>query len=372
MEPEDIPGYHWPADRRDPDPARRAAARAWTETLGRAGWAAPHWPRAHGGGGLGPWEQVALQEECMRAGVPLVGGIGLSMLGPTVIRHGRPEQLARHLPAILDGSVAWAQGFSEPGAGSDLAAVATVAERDGDDYIVRGQKVWISAAQYADWLCLLVRTDPAAARHRGLSFLLLPADAPGVTIRPIEDMSGAHPFNEVFLDGVRVPAAQRVGEEHGGWAVAMTMLDVERSGVLGVERLGLLLRDLLATAAAHRPRGAARAQVADRAVEVAVARQLALRTVSNEAAGTPLSHEASVNQLVRAELHQRLARTAMAVAGLWGNLWCAPPSATDARGATAAAAAQEYVRAVAQTVMSGTPEIQRTVIATRGLGLPRG
>jgi hypothetical protein len=320
-------------------------------------------------------EHAIFDEEMASARVPSVGGIGVSMMGPTLIAFGSAQQQQQHVPRILSGEVAWAQGFSEPGAGSDLAALSTTATRDGDAYVLRGQKIWTSAAQYADWLCVLARTDPEAPRHRGLSFFLVDVRSPGVTIRPIADMSWSHPFNEVFLDDVRVPAANLVGEEHRGWYVAMGMLDFERSGVAGAIKDRLLVEDLLPLARGAKDgcttplrsdaTAALRSEIAARYIEGGVAYQLAMRTVSMQAAGELPNYEAAVNQMVRAEFYQRIAQTSANALGLYANLW------NWEQEPAVAAITREYVRASPQTVLSGTSEIQRNVIATRGLGLPR-
>ena len=232
LEPEDVWGYNWPVDLRSDDPARAAGARLWAAALAERGWIAPRWPAEYGGAGLSAMEEFILQEEMMRARVPTVNGIGAFLLGPTLLEHGTDEQRARHLPAIARGEVTWAQGFSEPEAGSDLASLRTRAVLDGDDYVVNGQKVWTSLGQYADWLFVLVRTDPDAdPRHRGITFLLVDAGSPGLTIRPITDIRGTAPFCEIFFEDVRVPVANRVGEENRGWYVAMTALSFERAGI---------------------------------------------------------------------------------------------------------------------------------------------
>lgn len=372
LEPEDVYGFHWSADRASNDAKRRAAVAAWTDALGERGWVAADWPREYGGAGLGVVEQAIFGEELARAGVPMAGGIGVTMLGPTLIAHGTDDQRRQHLSQILRGEVSWGQGFSEPAAGSDLASLSTRAERDGEHYVINGQKTWTSAGQFADWFCVLVRTDPEQPRHRGLSFLLVDARTPGVTVRPIADMGGAYPFNEVFFDDVRVPVSQRVGEAHRGWYVAMAMLDFERSGIGGavkhrqyVERIVGAMRS---EGACHvrADRTSLRAAVAARYIESEVGHHLALRTVSMQAAGVLPNHEASVNQLFRSELHQRVAGTAINAFGLHGQLW------SFDRGPLAAFPAREYVRAVPATLLSGTSEVQRNVIATRGLGLPRG
>ena len=233
LEPEDVLGYDWAADVDSDDPKRRAAARAWAAALAQKGWVAPHWPEAYGGAGLGPMEEFILHEELMRARVPTVNGIGAFLLGPTLLMHGTEEQKQRFLPGIARGEIRWAQGFSEPDAGSDLASLRTRAVREDDHYVVNGQKVWISLGQHADWMFILVRTDtePGGRRHRGITFLLVDVETPGLTIRPIEDRRGAAPFTEVFFEDVRVPVANRVGEENRGWYVAMATLTFERSGI---------------------------------------------------------------------------------------------------------------------------------------------
>ena len=371
LEPEDVYGYNWPADRRSDDPERREGAMAWAAALAERGWVAPHWPREYGGAGLTVMEELVFAEEFARAGVPMAGGIGVTLLGPTLIEHGTEEQRREHLPKILSGEVVWAQGFSEPESGSDLASLRATAVRDGDDYIVNGQKIWTSHAQYSDWLFALVRTDPDAPKHRGISFLLMDITTPGVTVRPIPDMRGDVPFNEIFLEDVRVPAANLVGEENRGWYAAMTTLDFERSGIGGIikyerelARLTQAVRERSLTAAAAR-RASVRAEIAQRHIELAVLRNLALRTVSLQASGAIPNHEASVNFLFSAEFHQRLAATGMKALGPSGALLNGGSAPLDA------IFGHDYLEASPHTILSGTSEIQRNVIATRGLGLPR-
>lgn len=372
MEPEDVWGYNWPADRVAEDPARGDGARQWAKALADKGWIAPHLPREYGGAGLSALLEFVLQEEMMRARVPTVNGIGAFLLGPTLLAHGTAEQKTEHLPRIASGEVTWAQGFSEPGAGSDLASLRTRAVRDGDEYVVTGQKVWTSLGQYADWLFLLVRTDPDAAKHKGITFLLLDAKTPGVTVRPITDIRGAAPFSEIFLDEVRVPVANRVGEENKGWHVAMDALSFERAGIGACVKMEQALADLvtyLRSAEGGRfvraDRGVLRHEIARRYTEIRIAYNLARYTVSVQAKGGVPGYEASVNQLFGAELLQRLARTGASAFGPFSQLWQredAPLHATYA-----------HLRAdaVAATFLGGTTEIQRNVIATRGLGLPR-
>ncbi|MPZ97960.1 MAG: hypothetical protein GEU80_01270 [Dehalococcoidia bacterium] len=373
VEPEDIPGYNWPADRVSYDPVRRRAAIEWAEALAERGWVAPHWPREYGGAGLTVLEQYIFNEEMAQARVPMVGGIGVALVGPTLIVYGTEEQKRQHLPRILSGEVAWAQAFSEPAAGSDLAALQARAVREGDEYVVTGQKIWTSGAQYADWMCVLVRTDPEAQKHRGISFLLMDVHTPGITVRPLTDMTWSEPFNETFLDDVRVPVEDRLGEEDRGWYVAMTMLDFERSGIGGAVGYRKSLEDLIEFIRGAEARdqlradwpGAVRLEVADRHIEVDVLHQFAARTVDVQARDEVPNYEASVNKLFGSETHQRLARTGTKAFGLYGNLWQREGAPLDA------AFTRDYVTSVPHTVFSGSSEIQRRVIATRGLGLPR-
>ena len=366
----------WVFDRRSPDPELREAARAWARALAERGWAAPHWPAEYGGAGLSAIEQFVFGEEMARARAPAVGGNGVAMLGPTLIVHGSEAQRRELLPRLLSGECVYAQGYSEPGAGSDLASLSTRAVRDGDGYAISGQKIWTSGAHCADALFLLARTDPEAPKHRGISFLLLPdIRAPGIEVRPLPDMTGAHYFNEVFLDRAHAPAALRVGEEHRGWYVGMTLLDFERAGVAGAiahERTLELLTGFLAGPGGARRRRAqgwasARAAIADRWIEAAVARQLSLRIASLQAAGRTPGHEASMGKLFGAELAQRIALAGARALGLHAALWPGDPRAPlDGNFAWLC------VRLVPITISGGSSEIQRNVIAARGLGLPRG
>jgi alkylation response protein AidB-like acyl-CoA dehydrogenase len=374
LEPEDVDGYEWVIDARGDDPERRNAAMAWAADLAARGWVAPHWPEAYGGAGLDVMKEFILHEEMMRARVPTVNGIGVFLAGPTLLAHGTEAQRRRHLPPIARGEETWAQGFSEPGSGSDLAGLRSRATRDGDHYIVSGQKVWISQAEHADWLMVLVRTDPAAAKpHRGITYLIVDARTTGVTVRPIEDIRGAAPFAEVFFDDVRVPVENRVGEENRGWYVAMSTLGYERSGIGSVIRYELRLRRLIELITSEdaarylRPdwRESIRHEIAQRMIEIRVLYNLALYSVSKQEAGEAPDYEASINQLFSAELHQRLAGTAAKAFGPYGQLWQRSGAPLEALFT------HDLIGSVASTFLGGTAEIQRNVIATRGLGLPR-
>ena len=366
----------WVFDRYSEEPELREAAREWASALAERGWVAPAWPAEYGGAGLTSIEQFVFGEEMARAHAPPVGGNGVVMLGPTLIVHGSEAQRREVLPRMLAGDYVYAQGYSEPGAGSDLASLATRAERDGDEYVINGQKIWTSGAHHADALFMLVRTDPSAPKHRGISFLLVPKiDTPGIEVRPLLDMTYGHYFNEVFFENVRVPVAQRVGEENRGWYVGMTLLDFERSGVAGAvahEQNVAQLAGFLASAegAAYRRTGgwaSARAELAERWIEAGVSRQLSLRIASMQAAGLTPNQEASMGKLFSTELGQRIARTGMRALGLYGLLWRDEPRAPLRGNFT-----YLYVRLVPITISGGSSEIQRNIIATRGLGLPRG
>ena len=364
----------WQADRKAADPALRETAKTWADALAENGWIAPAWPKQYGGGGLSYMEQFIFNAEMAHANAPAVGGMGVSMLGPTLIVHGTEEQRQEHLPRILSGEVAWAQGYSEPGSGSDLASLQTRAVRDGDEWVINGQKIWTSGAHFAEWLFALVRTDPEAPKHRGISFMIMDLKTPGLSLRPIIDMAWKHPFNETFFEDVRIPTRNLVGEENRGWYVGMTLLDFERSGVgLAITyRRGLRQQmDAMKDAARSFVRsdfGAMRLEFADRVIEAEVLYNFALRIVSMNTQGIVPNYEASVNKMFGSELHQRVARTGTKAWGLYGNIWD-PKSPHAPMRATHV---QDYVVSVPHTIFSGSNEIQRNVIATRGLGLPRG
>jgi alkylation response protein AidB-like acyl-CoA dehydrogenase len=356
----------WEFDRKSEDPAAREAAEKWRVALTSKGWVAPQWPQEYGGAGLSAMEQFVLNQELAQAGAPNVGGSGVSLLGPTLIVHGTEEQKATYLPPILNGECAWAQGYSEPGSGSDLASLQTRAVRDGDDFIVNGQKIWTSGAHTADAIFLLVRTDPEAPKHRGISFLLIDdIHTPGLSVRPLVDMGGRHYFNETFFEDVRVPADHLVGEENRGWYVGMTLLDFERSNIGGaVGSRRMLTRIVDDLAAVEGASDATRGEIAERYIETEVMFQFSFRIISLQQRGIVPNYEASMSKLFNSELGQRLAQTATRAFGLRAQGWGA-----DGLGARYG---ETYIRMVPATIRGGTSEVQRNVIATRGLGLPRG
>lgn len=358
----------WENDRKSADPVAKQAAIDWHAALAERGWVAPHWPKEYGGGGMSAMEQSILNQEFANAGAPAVGGSGVAMLGPTLILHGNEDQRKKYLPPILAGEATWAQGYSEPGAGSDLASLQTRAVRDGDEFVVNGQKIWTSAAHTADAIFALVRTDPQAPKHRGISFLLIDdIKSPGISIRPLVDMNGRHYFNEVFFEDVRVPAANLVGEENRGWYVAMTLLDFERSnigGAIGARRTLRRMLDIVQAdpvLARRLDASTLRHEVAQRFIEAEIMYQFSMRIISMQNKGQLPNDEASMAKLYNSELSQRVAQTCMQVMGLRGQL-------TEGEESFA----RMYLGMVPATIRGGTSEVQRNVIATRGLGLPRG
>ena len=360
----------WEFDRKSPDAEARQAAIDWHAALAERDWVAPHWPKEYGGGGMSSMEQFVLNQEMARAGAPPVGGSGLAMLGPTLITHGNDEQKARYLPPMLRGEVTWAQGYSEPGAGSDLASLQTRAIRDGDEFVLNGQKIWTSGAHTADAIFALVRTEPEAPKHRGISFLLIDdIKAPGISIRPLTDLGGRHYFNEVFFEDVRVPVRNLVGEMNRGWYVAMTLLDFERSnigGAIGAKRtLGRLMEQVKADPILRRRLASStlRHEIAQRYIETEVMYQFSLRIISMQNRGQIPNDEASMAKLFNSELSQRVAQTCMQVLGLRGQV---------IEGEDESSFGRLYLGMVPATIRGGTSEVQRNVIATRGLGLPRG
>jgi alkylation response protein AidB-like acyl-CoA dehydrogenase len=308
-------------------------------------------------------EQFIMNEEFAEAGVPgNVGGFGVMMIGPTIIEHGTEEQKEEHLTKILKGEIIWCQGYSEPGAGSDLASLQTRAVRDGDDYVINGQKIWTTGAQFADMMYMLVRTDPDAPKHRGITYLLVNMKGPGVTVRPLTTLAGTQTFNEVFFEDVRVPVKNRIGEENRGWYVGTTTLDFERSSIgsaVGVRKqLEGLIRQAKEGKEASLQAPAVKREFVDRWIEAEVAKMLSYRVVSMQAHGKIPNHEASMCKLFSSELSQRIANLSMHMYGMHGNV--------------RNRAAMGYMQAVSSTIAGGTTEVQKGIIATRGLGLPRG
>jgi alkylation response protein AidB-like acyl-CoA dehydrogenase len=336
----------------------------WEKLLGSAGWIGLGWPTEHGGRGASLVQQVVFAEEYARAGAPArVGHIGENLVAPTVIQFGSAEQQRRFLPMILAGEELWCQGYSEPNAGSDLANVQTRAVREGDEWVLTGQKVWTSLAVQADWCFVLARTAPESTRHQGLSYLLVPMQQNGIDVRPIVQITGTSEFNEVFFDGARTSVDCVVGAPGDGWKVAMGTLGFERGVSTLAQQVGFE-RELDAVAQAARDRGViddpiVQDRLAEAWIGLHVMRQHALRTLAGDDPGA-----ASVSKLVWANWHQQLGELAMDVLGVEATLAEAfPYELTDLQRLAL------FTRS--DTIYGGSNEIQRNIVAERVLGLPR-
>ncbi|QLL08901.1 acyl-CoA dehydrogenase family protein [Mycobacterium vicinigordonae] len=348
--------------------------RLWQCRLHDAGLAAISWPVRYGGRAATPVQQLVFSAEMAAARAPEpINRSAINQLGPTIIQWGTDEQRSRYLPGILSGEQVWCQGFSEPEAGSDLAALKTRADRDGDELVITGQKIWTSKAQYADWIYILARTDPAASRHAGISYLLVPLNTSGIQVRPTRQITGASEFNEVFFDAVRVPLENVLGPLHGGWKVAKSTLGYERVGQSRTHRIERRLAILVRMARAENALcddGLADSYVADRIVGFA-ARVEALRQISAQATaagvrGVSPGPEASVAKLLTSEVDQEMADFGLELAGASGTL-----ERGSAGAAKSGNVAQSYLLMRAATFGAGTSEIQRNVIGEKLLGLPR-
>ena len=343
---------------------------SWRVALAERGWIAPAWPKEYGGAGMGPMDQFILSQEFAERGAPRLGGLGLMMLGPTLIAHGTEEQKKEHIPGILSGKIQWCQGYSEPGSGSDLASLQTRAVRDGDDWVINGQKIWTSLAHVADWCFMLARTDPDAPKHRGITYFLLDMKTPGVTVRPLVNMTNGHDFNEVFFEDVRVPSRNIIGEINRGWYAGTTPLDFERSSIgtpIGLRQAVEKNLDWLREHKDDLPEttyAAAKHDWADRWIEVQTSTMLAYRIISMQDAGEIPNSESSIAKLFTTELSQRVAKSAAQMVGMWGDI-------NDPKAPLKGMPGHGYVNQVRETIAGGTSEIQRNIIATRGLGLPR-
>ena len=359
-----------------PDPeGHERAEETFREALVGRGWAAPAWPSRYGGAELPMDRQFILNEVLAEYRAP---GAGVLDVGSTIMLHGSEQLKQRFLPGFVEDRLKWAQGYSEPGAGSDLASLQTRAVRDGDDFVINGQKIWTSRAHIADWMFGLFRTDPDAPKHRGITYLLLEMSTPGISVRPLEQINGQAEFNEVFFEDVRVPVDQAVGTINRGWYVGATHLDFERSSIGSaltvLQTLGDLLAAIEGDAGQPAPRADAgrsptlRGELADRWTEANVARLFSYRVISMQLRGEVPNYEASMQKLFTDQLVQGIARTAMKTLGLYGPLW----DGEDERTVLRAKWSRGYLGAIATTIGGGTSEIQRNIIATRGLGLPRG
>jgi alkylation response protein AidB-like acyl-CoA dehydrogenase len=348
-----------------------AYLRRWQRTLFEGGWAGIAWPKQYGGRGATLIEQAIFQEEMALADAPqLIGTIGLALVGPTIIALGSEEQKGRYLAPILSGDEIWCQGFSEPNAGSDLASLGAKAIRDGDHFIVNGQKIWTSFAQMADYCLLLVRTDFEAAKHKGITCLLVDMRTPGISVRPLRMMSGDSGFNEVFFTDARVPVAQVLGEINNGWTTAITALMNERAN-LGTGVQVLFRRNLNALIARSRtidrngrPASAdpvVRQKLAQAYLELEILRLNTNRALTTLAKSRVPGAEGSIQKIYWSEMNQRMQQTAQEILGPYGQLLDFDDGAWQ----------YGYLRSRGNTIEAGTSEIQRNIVAERVLGLPK-
>jgi alkylation response protein AidB-like acyl-CoA dehydrogenase len=374
-----LPTLPKPPDR-DDWPARRAYDTTWQRMLFDAGYAGVEWPVEYGGLGASPTEQLIFLEETARARAPYVGAnfVGLLHAGPTLIVEGTEQQRARHLPRILRGEEVWCQGFSEPDAGSDLASLRTSAVRDKDEYVIDGRKVWTSHAEVADYCELLVRTDPQAPPHKGITWLILPMDSAGVQVRPLRTAVGSSEFSELVLDGVRVPVANRVGQENDGWRTAMVTFSFERgTAFIGdvIESRNILAETVaIARTTAGRDGGtlwddaALRRDVGRLTADVNGLWALIRKNVSEASAGMIPVQGASVFKLRFTENRQRIADLASHVLG---RAALAMTDLPGTGGPSAGRIVEDRVNTLSFTIAAGTSQIQKNILAERALGLPK-
>jgi alkylation response protein AidB-like acyl-CoA dehydrogenase len=372
---EAVPAHGAPPERHDWS-TRRAYDTSWQRKLFDAGYAGISWPKEYGGRGASLTQQLVYYEEYARAKAPYVGVnfVGLLHGGPTLIVEGTPEQKERHLPYILRGEQVWCQGFSEPAAGSDLAGLRTLAVREGDHYVVTGHKLWTSFAQVADYCELLVRTDPDAPKHKGISWLILPMNLPGIDVRPLDTLHGSSEFSEVFLDGVRVPVENRVGAENDGWRVTNVTLRFERGTAFASEMVDLKRWLAEIADAAHRVTdfGARAREDAHLRREIGHLQAeidglwylLKLSIGEADESGVP-GVGASAVKLFFTELKQRIGDLALRVLGR------AALSRSDVAGLPVESFSHEALQSLSMTIAAGSSQIQRNIIAERILGLPK-
>jgi alkylation response protein AidB-like acyl-CoA dehydrogenase len=368
-------GKEWTLTDYDLDnPEHWDAAKELEKKLGAKGWLCMAWPKQYGGSGASHMHQLVFQEEIAYARAPILNRQGVYMVGPCLMLHGTEEQKQRFLPPIARSEVVWCQGFSEPNAGSDLASLQTRAVLDGDDYILNGQKTWCTRADRGDWIHLMVRTDPNAPKHRGISYLLADMRSPGISINPMIQMTGRADFLEVFFDNVRVPKANLVGPENQGWHVALTTLAFERSAIGAIVcQTRQVVQDLAQFARETKRDGqpliedpVIGGKLAELTIETEIAQLLSHRVVWMASQGLVPNYEASVAKTFTTELQQRIANFGMHLLGLYGQL------ADGSKWAALEGRIQyEYLWTVGVTIYAGSNEIQRNIIATRGLDLPR-
>jgi len=356
------------------DPERVRRAKEWQRKLFDGGYVAMNWPKEYGGQSADVMRQTIVNEEFILARAPgLIGASGLGMLGPTLIQFGTEEQKRRYLPKILTAEEIWCQGYSEPGSGSDLASLRTRAEIVGDEFVVNGQKVWTSNAQFSDWMFCLVRTDPDAPKHRGISYILIDMKSPGITVRPLIQMTGDAGFNEVFFDNVRVPRANLVGELHQGWMVANATLFHERNMLGSTTRTQLMMQNLIRLAQSRQRYGKPAAQdpvmrqkLADLLTRVEAMKYHSYRMLTTELKGKSHGVSAMANKLVGTELNHDICALALEIMGSY-----APLNKGAAHVIDNGVWAYEFMFTLGLIIGGGTSQIQKNIISERGLGMPK-
>jgi len=366
-----------------PSYVSKEGTRTWHKILYNKGWIAPKWPKDLGGTGWTATQRHIFEEEYQRANAPRLSPFGLVMVGPVIYTFGTEEQKQKHLPPILSGDVFWCQGYSEPGAGSDLASLKTRAIREGDHYVVNGQKIWTSHAHHADWIFALVRTDPnAPKKQEGISFLLIDLSAPGVEIRPIISMDGGHYLNEVFFTDVKVPVENRIGEENKGWTYAKFLLGNERTGIAGVGKSRRKIERIM-VAAQEESNGEGgrlwdqpdfRTRLADISARLDALETSNLRMLARETGGGTVGPEASLLKINGTEIEQALNELLVEALGYYAHPYEREALRIDANVDVAVpdhgrGAMNEHLLRRAASIYGGTNEIQRDIIAKRVLGL---
>ena len=356
------------------DPERVRLAKEWQHKLYDVGYVAMNWPKEYGGQSADVMRQTIVNEELVLARAPgLVGASGLLMLGPTLIQYGTEEQRRRYLPKILTAEEIWCQGYSEPDAGSDLASLRTRAEIVGDEFVVNGQKVWTSNAQFSDWMFCLVRTDPDAPKHRGISYILLDMKSPGITVRPLVQMTGDAGFNEVFFDNVRVPRANLVGDLNQGWMVANNTLFHERNLLGSTTRTQLMMQNLIRLARTHQHYGKPAAddpimrhKLAGLLTRVEAMKYHSYRQLTNTIKGRPPGVGAMVNKLVGTELNHDICALALEILNSYAPLKKGAVHVID-HGTWQ----YDFMFTLGLVIGGGTSEVQKNIISERGLGMPK-
>jgi alkylation response protein AidB-like acyl-CoA dehydrogenase len=360
-----------------PRPEAFEFLRRWQARLFEGGFIGVTWPKAYGGQGLTFVEEMILHEEmALQKAPPMLNVLGVGMAGPTIIAYGTEEQKQRYPAKILSCEEIWCQGYSEPNSGSDLAALQTRAVKDGDHYVINGQKVWTSLAHVADWMMLLARTDPGAPKHKGITYFLLDMHAPGVTVKPLKQMTGDAEFNEVFFDNVRVHERQVLGEVNNGWAVGLTTLMYERLALgFGLQvRLRIALESLIEMGRRVEKTGRGvtsdptfRQKIAQLWIDTEALKYTGARAITKLLKGELPGPEASAGKMGWVETHQKLQELAMEIEGPYAQLTTGSDRAIDG-----GVWQYGFLRSRANSIEGGTTEIQKNIIAERVLGLPKG